>query len=166
MIPGVVAVSVRRMEELPASECDTILVATIERQRTFVTPNQRGVYTEFDLAIEEVISEKSPAESSGVSRPLLYLGGSATLANGKPFTPVIDGLGRTPEPGQRYLFFLRTRKAAHAYQLVKAWEMKNGLAQPMSPDDIHRSNSAYAGLPAARLLEDARRLRAQTNPLP
>jgi hypothetical protein len=71
----------------------------------------------------------------------------------------VKGLGNQIVAGADYLFFIKYIEPAQAFRIVKIWELRNGVAQAMSVDDLDRVSkgiSTINGLPVADLLVRAK----------
>jgi hypothetical protein len=174
--PGMMsAASLKPMAELPSGESDTILIGRVEEVHSHLMTNRGGIYREFTIQVNELLSEKVPSSLSAptesqtaVRIAMLKPGGTLALSDGTQFTHEFQGYGRELEAGGRYVLFLRKRLSCQCFVPVKAWELRDGAAHPMSPDDIAAASmnrSVYAGMKEDLFLARVRLERAQLEPI-
>lgn len=143
------------VDELPASFADTILVGRITGIQTFESNDQRALYTEYTVQVEQVSSQQGQNAAPGASIVIEQTGGMLSLPNGKVLTHESKGLGTAFQSGGRYAFFLTYVAKAQCYKLTKAWSLSNGQATAMSADDLGRVSSGtsqFNGMPEAAFL--------------
>ncbi len=167
--------SPKPMAELPSGESDTILIGRVEKVHSHLMTKRGGIYRELSILVEQTLSEKVPSSLSAPDTPrgevhiaMLQPGGTLDLSDGTQFVHEVPGYGRDLEVGGRYVLFLRNRISCKCYVLTKAWELRDGTAHPMSPDDTAAASinrSVYAGMKEDLFVERVRQERAQLEPI-
>jgi len=167
--------SPKPMAELPSGESDTILVGRVEKVHSHLMANRGGIYREFTIRVDEMLSETVPSSLSAPAEPgtkvriaMLQPGGTLALTDGTQFTHEAVGYGRDLEADGRYVLFLRSRLSCQCFVRIKAWELRDGTAHPMSLDDsaaASMNRSVYAGMREDLFLERVRQERAQLEPI-
>jgi hypothetical protein len=177
IVAVVTSATVAVMPEMPAAESDLIVVGTVESVESFLTENRGAVYTEFTIRLSEVISNNtglkfepgnSDESSLGARLSVLTPGGRMKGPDGQGLIHEVKGIGEPLSKDRKYLLFLRTRRSAQCGLVVKAWDLTDGKAKPLSLEDWNRANqkiSLYSGLPEAQFLDIARKQIAEQKPL-
>jgi hypothetical protein len=71
------------------------------------------------------------------------------------------GVGRQIEVGNTYLMFLHYVPSADYFSVVKLWEIRNGIAEATSPDDLARVSQNISSVNAMPVGELVNRLQAE-----
>jgi hypothetical protein len=93
---------------LPVIESDAILIATVSTSEAHVSENKRGVFSEFNLAVESVLKNHNDLKE-GSLLSVDRVGGYVKYPNGQQVLYRVSGVNM-PEVGTRYLFFLSGKK--------------------------------------------------------
>jgi hypothetical protein len=93
---------------LPVTESDAILIATVETSEAHVSENKRGVFSEFNLAVESVLKNYNGLKE-GTLLSVDRIGGYVKYPNGQQVLFKVNGVNM-PEVGTRYLFFLSAKR--------------------------------------------------------
>ncbi|HEY6806538.1 MAG TPA: hypothetical protein VI306_23360 [Pyrinomonadaceae bacterium] len=93
---------------LPVTESDAILIATVATSEAHVSENKRGVFSEFNLAVESVLKNHDELKE-GSLLSVDRVGGYVKYPNGQQVLFKVNGVNM-PEVGMRYLFFLSAKR--------------------------------------------------------
>ncbi|SPF41782.1 exported hypothetical protein [Candidatus Sulfopaludibacter sp. SbA4] len=149
--------------ELPAAFADTIIVGRITNIQAYESNDQRAIYTESTVQVEQVMSQEAANAVAGGSIVFEQTGGGLLLPSGRVLTHLSNGLGTPFQQGGRYAFFLTHVTKAQCYRVTKAWWLNDGTATAMSPDDLGRARngaSQYNGLPESTFINILKSLQA------
>ncbi len=94
---------------LPVNESDIILIATVLSSEAHMSGNRKGVFSEFNLAVESVLKTNQDFTSEGSLLTVDRVGGYVKYPNGQQILFRVNGVNM-PQVGARYLFFLSTRR--------------------------------------------------------
>jgi hypothetical protein len=124
--------------ELPGALSDTILLGTLTRTQPYLTPSHTRVFTELTF---NVLSVFDHAGSAPVDKTLIIpiSGGLLRLPNGWIADTRVEGNGAPLHSGGRYVLFLRYESVAQSFMLIKGWELSDGRAVALAPDDLNRA---------------------------
>lgn len=141
-------------------------VVTFERFHPHLSPTHRSIYTELDLRSEQLLKYNRLTVQNGDTLTVILRGGTIALPNGRVISQAIAHELYTLQPSHRYLVFFRHETPGDYYTVAKSWELRDGKAQPNSPDDVIRKEkgvTAFAGMSETEFLERARRAAEQAN---
>lgn len=130
------------------------LVGVFQRFQSILTASHRSVYTVERFSVERVVLGSAPPEDNGSVEVLQY-GGTIQTQDGQ--TKIYAYL-RSPyslQPGHRYLLAGTFDPATQSLSPAMEWELRNGIALPVSISDNRRANagsSRYAGLSEAKFI--------------
>jgi hypothetical protein len=159
--PNIVFVHKNPMPELPASESDAIVIGEITGAQPYLSADRKMLYTEFTVHVIDLIKSVSEAAADSNDIALVERGGEAVLADGRVFRNEVHGSGSPIEIRQRYALFLHYVPSGTCFRLIKAWNLKDGNAWAMSPDDlnrVHRGVNPYNGMSESVFIESIRRV--------
>ena len=124
---------------LPLAKSSNVVLGSITTAKAYLSNDRTGVYTEFSLRVEEVI--KNDMESSlvpGCTLEIIREGGRVKFSNGRIHRYKISEL-EMPRVGGRYVFFLATGNAEVGFEILTAYELRNGKVVPL--DKLHQSKT-------------------------
>lgn len=105
---------------LPVNESDIILIATVSSSEAHISGNKRGVFSEFNLAVESVLKTNQDF-TEGSPLTVDRVGGYVKYPNGQQILFRVNGVNM-PQVGARYLFFLSTRRKPD-FMIKTAYEL-------------------------------------------
>lgn len=124
---------------LPLAKSSNVVLGSITAAKAYLSNDRTGVYTEFSLRVEEVM--KNDMESSlvpGCTVEIIRKGGRVKFPNGRIHLYKITEL-EMPRVGGRYLLFLTDGDADHGFEILTAYELRNGKVVPL--DKLHQSKT-------------------------
>jgi hypothetical protein len=131
---------------VPVDESDAIIVGRVSNAHAHLSNNKRGVYTEFEIVVDEVLKSGKrkirSGETSTVDRP----GGIVRYPNGQTLFYVYGAIG-FPQVGTTVVLFLTTDGQSPNYQVLTGYELNDAGAWALDylgPD---------LGLSASQLLQ-------------
>jgi len=124
------------LPELPFSTSDTVVIGTISSYQPYLSADRRGVYTELQVEVSDVI--KAPASVIPPSKQvtLIETGGSVILDTGRVVSVKFSDGATLLEAGQKYALFLNYSAAGDYFRPQKAWSLKDGKVWATSPDEV------------------------------
>jgi hypothetical protein len=147
--------------ELPGALADTIVLGTISNVQPYLTANHKGVFTEISVDVEMVFDHLGPL---GHTLTIAAPGGFFRLPNGWIADQQVDGMGRPLSLKGRYVLFLKYEPKIAGFRIVKGWELIEGKAAAMAPDDllrIRQGRSVFDGMPEANFISAVQQVRAK-----
>ena len=93
---------------LPVNESDIILIATVSSSEAHMSGNRKGVFSEFNLAVESVLKTNQDV-TEGTALTVDRVGGYVKYPNGQRILFRVSGVNM-PQVGARYLFFLSAKR--------------------------------------------------------
>jgi hypothetical protein len=142
------------LSPLPAPQSEVIVVGRVVRAgRAHLSNDKTGIYSEFPVTIEEVLknASSSPLEAGG-RVDVQRIGGVVHYPNGRKL-PYRVGGQNMPVNGLRYVFFLNPAGAEQAYEVVTAFELREGTVFPLDAPDLF---DPYKGMGQAKFFEQLR----------
>jgi hypothetical protein len=142
------------LSPLPAPQSEVILTGkVVAAGRAHLSNDKTGIYSEFPVAIEEVLKNASPTPLKAGGRvDVQRIGGVVHYANGRRF-PYSVGGQNMPVNGLRYVFFLNPAGAGDAYEVVTAFELRESTVFPLDTPDLF---DPYKDMEQARFFEQLR----------
>lgn len=115
---------------LPVAESDAIIIADVRVAEAFLSTDQTAIYSEFSLAIAEVIHSSSPGIGPGSLVTAVRGGGGVRFPSGKV---ILQGYNPAPLPtvGVKYVFFLKGVESNQYFDIVTAYEIGAGKVVPL-----------------------------------
>jgi hypothetical protein len=139
----------RGREALPAESSNCVVFGHVQSAKAFVTPDRKGVYSEFSIAVDSVEGHDSK-QSVAPGNTLLGIrgGGTVVFPSGHRRRVLFEGIGY-PKIGANYLFFLRLQPNSGDYGILTAYELSDGKAYPL---DDGKPFLRYEGMDRASLI--------------
>ncbi|MFN2453033.1 MAG: hypothetical protein ABR577_02310 [Pyrinomonadaceae bacterium] len=132
---------IERLPSLPIPQSDVIVLGEVTKAQAFLSTDKTGVYSEFNVHIDEVLKDKtggnlSPSAEIVINRS----GGRVRFPSGHIQVYTSSGQGM-PIANGRYLLFLKHNNA-QSFFLLTGYEFRSGLVLPVdnvSSQDIYKS---------------------------
>ena len=122
------------MPALPLSESSAVIVGQVTDAKAYLSNDKTGVYSAFTVRIDEVIKYSSSVPlSSASSIEVERDGGRVRFPGGRVLIYTINSL-EMPEAGLRYVFFLTNPHGQSDFQILTAYELREGKVYPL--DDL------------------------------
>ena len=137
---------------LPVAESEIVVVGTIETAQAVLSESKRNVFSEFTLAVEDVLKSKVQGVAQGSVLTIDRVGGHVRYPNGQRVLYRITGLNM-PQLGGRYLLFLTSKHNNEDISILTAHRLTPNGAIPL--DDLHQ----VASLNGVTEVEILRRVR-------
>lgn len=115
---------------LPVNESEIIAVGTILTGEAHLSESRRNVFSEFTLAVENVLKPTDGRLDQGSVLTIDRIGGHVRYANGQRVLFRIAGLNM-PQIGGRYLFFLTSKHNKQDLSILTAYELTQSGSIPL-----------------------------------
>jgi hypothetical protein len=115
---------------LPFEQADLVIIGTPESASAHVSNNKKGIYSEFAVILQQVISARAstPVPSTiQVDRP----GGRIRYRSGTVITANIRAL---PQTGRTYVFFLRKHAKGGNYSIITGYDVTDSSVKPLDSE--------------------------------
>ncbi len=142
------------MQALPIAKATTIILGTVTRAKSFVTPDKTGVYSEFAIRVNEVLKQDDVAPvTAGEIVIGTRLGGSVAFPSGRRENVIIEAAGFPKENVTYVLFGWRSPETddPHDYGIYTAYEISGGLVYPLDDGPLF---ARYEGACAIALIAE------------
>jgi hypothetical protein len=118
-------------EAIPVDSSDCVVLGRVQSAKAFVTPDRKGVYSEFSIVVDSVVGQDAK-QSVAPENELLGIrgGGTVVFPSGHRRKVLFEKIGY-PKIGPQYLFFLRLQPNSDDYGILTAYELTNGKAYPL-----------------------------------
>ena len=159
----VLTVELRPLPELPVDQAEAIALGKITAIQPYLSQDHKAIYSEYSVQVEKIVDQQLSAITTSDPLVIDQVGGAVTLPGGKTVQEQVDGIGLPVSVGGRYLFFITHVAQGNYYQIVKLWELRDGLVRVMGPDDLGRSAhhaSHYDGMKEESFLSVVNGLKA------
>lgn len=141
---------------LPFSKSAAVIVGKVTDAHAHLSPDKTGIYSEFDVAVEEVIKNDSQAPlSAGNTVAAQRPGGRLRLPTGQ--IQEYETNLRPLQVGCRYVLFLD--RIDEDYQVFTGYLLEAGKVSPLDTLPIF---ARYKGVAETTFLEELRKLAAAT----
>ena len=132
-----------------------IVIATATSGKAYVNQERTGVFSEYRLAVTDVLKpDPNNVISAQDEIPAWLPGGSLQFPSGHIAHFIIAGCNY-PEIGTQYVFFLRRPdKAVRDYVINTAYSIKDGIVSPLDDRNDQRS---FEGMPVKDFLDKLRK---------
>jgi len=139
---------------LPTAQSSAIVVGEVATAQAYLSEDTKGVSTEFNVKIEEVLkNDGSIATSPGNMLTIERLGGRVKLPDGTIGQYWVAGQ-EMPKVGQRYVMFLKSDSPEQAPTILTGYAIRNGLMAPL--DEAVGTFQGYQGKAEATFLNELR----------
>lgn len=135
---------------------DTIIViGTVNSGKAYVNQDHTGVFSEYRVAVQEVLKPDPDSVISARDEIITWRGGgSLEFQSGHITHFIIRGRG-FPEIGTQYVFFLRRPdKSVKDYAINTAYSIKDQIVAPLDGENYPRS--PFDGMPVNDFLDKLR----------
>jgi sRNA-binding protein len=143
---------------LPIAESTAVIIAEVKNARAYLSNDKTGVYSVFNVQVDEVI--KNSSTSSLTTASLIEVerdGGRVRFPNGRILTYVSTNM---PQAGLRYVLFLKIPQGHSDFQILTGYELRDSKVYPL--DDLPNSLS-YENTEEAIFLNQLRTKAAELN---
>jgi hypothetical protein len=114
----------------PVVQSDAVLIGEIASAHAYLSNDKTSIYSEFAVAVSEVLKDTSGGILVGSRVTIERSGGGLRLPSGKI---LIRGLLGKPLPKitRRYVFFLKRNEEGEDFSLITAYELHGGKVFPL-----------------------------------
>lgn len=127
---------------LPVQVSSAVVLGNVSDAQAFLSNDKTGVYSEFTVQLEKVFKDDKDAPlNPGSAIKTDRLGGRVRHSANQTVWYHISGQSM-PEPGKKYLFFLRRQPDSENYSIITAYELRSGRVHPL---DGNQPSSSFAG---------------------
>jgi hypothetical protein len=149
---------------IPLASSDAIVVGTVTTASSYLSNDQKNIYSEFQITLQEVVKTPNALVlSPGQAIVVEHLGGAVQLPSGKV---VVRGAADAPPPtvGKRYVLFLKYLESTRDFAIENGYLLEGQTVQYLddcftgelapsmfdpsgkTPHAVtHRAGSQYAG---------------------
>jgi len=133
-------------EPFPLDDSDAVVIGTVTGGQAFLSNDERGIYTEFTVSLQEVLAAAPPLSLlSGNTIMAERKGGAIRLPSGKVLARCMAAQSM-PLSGRRYLLFLKYRVDTRDFAVNTGYDLEGGavfnLDDFSAEDDRHELNHA------------------------
>jgi hypothetical protein len=117
------------LPEFPVGQSDAVLVGEILEANTYLSEDKTGVYSEFQVRVEQVLKNDGtlmPAGSIDIERE----GGRVRFPSGKIHSYSIDK-ANMPQIGAQHILFLKRDGKDQPYCLLTGYELRGAKVLPL-----------------------------------
>lgn len=127
---------------MPTEESSLIVVGRVVGLRTFLSNDKTGVYTEYNIKVDQILKNNHSLElSQGKSITIDRAGGVVRYPHGQNVI-YLDSDNELPENGGEYLLFLRSKGESENFAVIRLYELQAtktvALDRGRAVDDIER----------------------------
>jgi hypothetical protein len=108
---------------LPASQSDVILTADVLTSRAHLSNDKNGIYSEFNIHVDQVLKGTLPTSSKNDSVSVSRLGGIVRYPSGQKVRYEV-GNQNMPATQKRYIFFLKATDDPDSYEILTGYEVR------------------------------------------
>ncbi|HJP92112.1 MAG TPA: hypothetical protein VJ875_09170 [Pyrinomonadaceae bacterium] len=119
---------------LPVAESEIVVVGTIGTAQALLSESKRNVFSEFTLAVEDVLKSKIQGVAQGSVLTIDRVGGHVKYPNGQRVLFRITGLNM-PQVGGRYLLFLTSKHNNQDISILTAYQLTPNGSIPLDELD-------------------------------
>lgn len=132
----------RDLSALPFPQSDIVIIGGVTDAKAYLSNDKTGIYSEFSVQVEEVISNATPQPvNAGNVIALERFGGAVRFSSGVIQKYETTGQGM-PSAGQRYLFFLKHIDEAN-YKIVTGYQLDGQIVTPLDGAVVEQGNGEY-----------------------
>jgi hypothetical protein len=117
-----------RVTELPAGASGLVVVGRVGDAQTFLSPDGRGVYTEYQVRVDEVLKDSAASVAAGDTIAVDRVGGRVRYPSGDIVTYAVEGQG-VLRGGRRYLLFLE--RTEENLSVMTGYELQGKKVRPL-----------------------------------
>ncbi|MGI8838840.1 MAG: hypothetical protein ACR2H4_19700 [Pyrinomonadaceae bacterium] len=116
---------------LPVAQSDIIVLGRITDSKAHLSNDRTNIYSEFSVAIEEVIKDNPPISvTPGAIIATERRGGAVRFHSGKVLR--LGSLGKNaPQVAKRYILFLSYSDEGQAFPIITGYELRGGKVFPL-----------------------------------
>lgn len=115
---------------LPVAESDVILTADVLNSRAHLSNDKNGVYSEFNIQVDEVLKGIVHASSKVGAISVSRLGGVVRYPSGQKVRYEV-GNQNMPAIQKRYVFFLKGTDDPNAFEILTGYELRSATVLPL-----------------------------------
>jgi hypothetical protein len=116
---------------LPVYGSDAVVLGEVKDAQAFLSNDKSGVYSEFTVQVEQVFKDDTNASISlGSLVSTARIGGNVRYSRERIQAYHVVGQNM-PQPGKRYIFFLRKGSEQGDYLILTAYEIRSGRIYPL-----------------------------------
>jgi len=128
---------------LPVGGSSAVVLANVSDAQAFLSNDKTGVYSEFTVQVEKVFKDDKDAPlNPGSAIKTDRAGGRVKHSANKTVWYHISGQSM-PEPGKKYVFFLRRHPDSENYSIITAYELRSGRVHPLDGDSASFAGAVY-----------------------
>ena len=126
---------------LPVYGSNAVVMGNVSEAQAFLSNDKTGTYSEFTVQIEKVFKDDKDAPLSlGSAVKVDRLGARVRHSSNRTVWYHVPGLSM-PQPGKKYVFFLRRNTDTENYLILTAYELRSGRVYPL---DGSQGSSSFA----------------------
>jgi hypothetical protein len=125
---------------LPVQQSDLIVSGKIINSRAFVTPDKTGVYSEFEIKIDQIFKNINQSITTGLTINADRAGGYLRFPSGKIQKRGIYG-HNLPRKNVPYIIFLKWNEDGRNFSIITGYEIQENRVLPL--DGINGRNPQF-----------------------
>lgn len=134
---------------LPIAQSNAVVVGEVVDAHAFLSEDKTGIYSEFTIAVDEVIKTDAPL-NPGQSVITERAGGAVRFPSGKVQRIYVFRGQRLPLIGNRYLFFLKREETISDFSILTGYEFQQ---EKVASLDTIEPYTSYTGTDAKTFLD-------------
>jgi len=146
-----------RLEPLPASISDTIVLGQVVGYQPYLSGDHTAVYTELKIKVDKIVKERTGTIDLSTTISIPRLGGTVQLPDGRTIRQFVPKAEQMPEVGGVYVFFLNYNQSLQWFDLVKAWRIDGESVTPtdaVDAADMTSGKSNFKNMNKSQFLQE------------
>lgn len=126
---------------IPLAFSHVVLIGEVADTQAYMSSDKRGVYSEFQILVDEVLQQESQAAlAHGDTVTVEREGGRIRFEPGHVMRYSVDGQSM-PRKSRRYVLFLRRNSQAENLYIVTGYELQGGEVYPLDGVNVPQGAS-------------------------
>jgi hypothetical protein len=150
----------KKLPALPTDASDIVLIGSITRATAHLSNDKTAVFSEFEVAIQEILKAETKGSSYGSSLLVERFGGAVRFHSGRVQRYETAGQGM-PVVGRTYLLFLKRINTGPNYSILTGYDVSGPAVEPLDGALADEGGEEYAfdkyaGIDLSQFLTDVR----------
>jgi len=149
---------------MPVQQSDAVLIGNVTNSQAYFSGDRTAIYTELQIDVERVFKDRAQTVGSAIT--ILALGGAIRLPDGRIARQFAPPMQNRLYVDRRYVLFANYFAATQSFNVIKAWELRNGTVAPLSDSDISDAKSGkskYANMTESAFLDAVQDIASSTS---
>jgi hypothetical protein len=145
-----------RLEPLPASISDTIILGQVVGYQPYLSADHTTVYTELKVTVEKIFKNRPGTVDPSTTISIPRIGGTVQLPTGRTVRQFVPHAEQALDIGGKYVLFLNYNHDLQWFDLVKAWRLDGDSVTPtdtIDAADVERGKSSFRNMNKSQFLQ-------------